>query len=223
MSARESILRKVRASLGQEATQGARAEAVADRLKRAPKGIIPVRGQLPQEERIALFCTTLTKLSATHERLKGYDGIPSAVATYLRAHNLPAGIRMGDDRRLSGAGWSKHRYLDVKVGPSDGKDEVGLSHARSAVAETGTLVLGSGSNNPTTLNFLPEHHIVVVDASDIDGDLEASIAKLRKRYGKGEMPRTVNLITGPSRSGDIEQKILLGAHGPRALHVIVVG
>ena len=42
-------------------------------------------------------------------------------------------------------------------------------------------------------------------------------------YGKGQMPRTVNWITGPSRSADIEQTLLLGAHGPQRLHVIVVG
>ena len=108
-------------------------------------------------------------------------------------------------------------------GASDGNDEVGFSHATAAIAETGTLVMVSGSDNPTTINFLPEHHIVVVDAADIAGDLEAVLAKIRTRYGKGKMPRTVNLISGPSRSGDVEQKIILGAHGPRALHIIVVG
>ena len=81
----------------------------------------------------------------------------------------------------------------------------------------------SGADNPTTINFLPEHHIVVIDATSIQGDLETAIAGIRARFGKGEMPRTVNLISGPSRSGDIEQKLILGAHGPRALHLIVVG
>ncbi len=111
----------------------------------------------------------------------------------------------------------------MKTGASDGTDETGLSHAFGAIAETGTLMLTSGTDNPTTLNFLPENHIVIVDAAEIKGDLEALMSELRKTYGKGEMPRTVNLVTGPSRSGDIEQKIILGAHGPRALHVIVVG
>ena len=90
-------------------------------------------------------------------------------------------------------------------------------------AETGTIVMLSGHENPTTINFLPEHHIVVVDAGAIQGDLETVLADIRTHYGKGNMPRTVNLISGPSRSGDIEQKLVLGAHGPRALHLIVVG
>jgi len=98
-----------------------------------------------------------------------------------------------------------------------------VSHASAAVAETGTLVLTSGPDNPTTLNFLPDVHIVVVDAADIASDFETVMARLRERYGTGTMPRTVNMITGPSRSADIEQTLLLGAHGPRKLHVIVVG
>ena len=57
---------------------------------------------------------------------------------------------------------------------------------------------------------------------DIIGDYESLWARVRDHYGKGQMPRTVNWITGPSRSGDIEQTILLGAHGPRSVHIVVV-
>ena len=130
---------------------------------------------------------------------------------------------MGTDPGLARMPWDEQRTLQVLAGASDGDDAVGISHATAGIAESGTLVLTSGSDNPTTINFLPEHHIVVLDAADIAGDLEAVLAKIRARYGKGEMPRTVNLISGPSRSGDVEQKIILGAHGPRALHIIVVG
>jgi L-lactate dehydrogenase complex protein LldG len=63
---------------------------------------------------------------------------------------------------------------------------------------------------------------VVVKAADVTGDMESVWTMLRANSGKGEMPRAVNLVTGPSRSGDIEQTILLGAHGPRALHIIIV-
>jgi L-lactate dehydrogenase complex protein LldG len=113
--------------------------------------------------------------------------------------------------------------MEVLRGPSDGHDLAAVSHAFTAVAETGTLVLTSGPDNPTTLNFLPDVHIVVVDAADVAADFETVMERLRERYGTGIMPRTVNMITGPSRSADIEQTLLLGAHGPRKLHVIVVG
>jgi L-lactate dehydrogenase complex protein LldG len=200
-----------------------RRKAVAERMRKAAPGIVPARGQLPWPERVMLFCAMAETLFASVKRVRNRDSVPNAVAAYLREKNLPASIRMGDDARLLAMPWDKLRALEVKHGPSDGDDETGVSHAFAGIAETGTVAMVSGADNPTTINFLPEHHIVVVDATEIDGDLEAVLARVRERYGKGRMPRTVNFISGPSRSGDIEQKLILGAHGPRALHLIVVG
>src|SRR5262249_43969875 len=104
-----------------------------------------------------------------------------------------------------------------------GKQLAAVSHAFGGVAETGTLILTSGADNPTTLNFLPDNHIVVVDVNDVAGDFETIVAPLRRHFGAGQLRRVVNLITGPSRSADIEQTLILGAHGPRRLHVILVG
>jgi L-lactate dehydrogenase complex protein LldG len=222
MSAREAILGKIRRSLGVTGEELRRNATVDDRLTRAPKGMIPARGQLPLEERIALFTATAEKVQTTVERVADEAAIPMTVASYLRAHNLPAALRMGDDPLLTGLAWSR-TPIEVKRGASDGTDVVGLSHAFAAVAESGTLVLASGKDNPTTVNFLPETHIVVLKADDVAGDYEAVWEKLRARYGRGLLPRTINWITGPSRSGDIEQTILIGAHGPRRLHVVIVG
>ena len=80
----------------------------------------------------------------------------------------------------------------------------------------------SGPEHPVTLNLLPDTHIVVLREGDIVGGYEDVWARLRARYGKDRMPRTVNTITGPSRTGDIEQTIELGAHGPRRMHIVVV-
>ena len=92
-----------------------------------------------------------------------------------------------------------------------------------AFAETGTLMLTSDAARPSTLNFLPENHIVVLRVEQITGAYEEGWRFLRAAGGNGTvMPRTVNLITGPSRTGDIEQRIQLGAHGPRRLHIIIV-
>lgn len=222
MSARDNVLKKVRASLGAAPGDSTRARIVAERLAEAPAGVVPERGHLPQKERVALFCRMAEKVSATTERVKKPADVPKAVSAYLRSKNLPASVRMGADKRLAAMPWSAAKSLEVKTGRADPEDEVGVSHALAGVAETGTVTLYSGTDNPTTVNFLPEHHIVVVDAKDIAGDLETVLSWLRKSFGKGKMPRTVNLITGPSRSGDIEQKLLLGAHGPRALHLIIV-
>ena len=113
--------------------------------------------------------------------------------------------------------------LELRHGPSDGHDLNAASVAFAAIAETGTLALASGADNPTTLNFLPDNHVVVVFAADVVGDMESVFSRLRGTYGAGQAPRTLNFITGPSRSADIEQTLLFGAHGPRRLHIVLVG
>lgn len=219
---RTTILASIRRSLGVTGDERIRTAMVEDRIERAPKGIIPERAQLDAAGKLALMLEKLEAAQASVSRLANYDEVPSAIAEYLRNNNLPAAIRTGEDARLDGLPWLE-TALEVTKGPSAGQDLTSVSHADLGIAETGTLALTSGADNPTTLNFLPDYHIVVLSAADVTGDLESLWPKLRKTYGKGAMPRTVNLITGPSRSGDIEQTILLGAHGPRSLHVLVVG
>ena len=222
-STRDAVMGRLRRAVGANpANDAERRAAVAARLSGAPKGVIPARGQLPPAERLELFIRMATKADATVTRLDAASGIPEEVAAYLRERNLPAAIRMGRDPRLAGLDFSG-TALGVTTGPSEGDDLSSLSHAVGAIAETGTLVLTSGPDNPTSLNFLPEYHIVVLDAADVAGDMEAVLGRLRETHGKGTMPRSVNFITGPSRSADIEQTLLLGAHGPRSLHIVVVG
>jgi L-lactate dehydrogenase complex protein LldG len=223
MTARELILATIRRSLGVTGTEAPRRLEVATRLAGHPRGIVPQRGQLPSAARLDLFARMLEAAAGTMERVADPTDIPERIAAFLRAHNLPLAIRHGDDPLLSAAPWAHAGTLEVRRGASDGSDLAAVSRAFGAVAETGTLVLISGAENPTTLNFLPDVHIVVVSAGDITSDFETVMARLRGRFGIGAMPRTVNMVTGPSRSADIEQTLILGAHGPRKLHVIVVG
>jgi L-lactate dehydrogenase complex protein LldG len=222
MTSRDTVLGSIRRSLGVKGGEAARRAAVGARLDGTPAGVIPARGKVDAEGRVALFTKYAEKTAATVARVSDADAVPLAVADFLRAHNLPSAVRMGDDGLVAGLPWEKTQ-IEVSRGPADPGDAVSVSHAVAGVAESGTLILTSGAANPTTLNFLPETHIVVLKAADIDGDYESVWVRLRAVYGKGVMPRTVNMITGPSRSGDIEQTILLGAHGPRRLHIILVG
>jgi L-lactate dehydrogenase complex protein LldG len=223
VSSRDTVLATIRRSLGVRGDEPARRAVVAERVATHPRGPIPARGQLPDEERIALFRKMMAAADGTTTRVTNTADVPREIAALLRMHNLPMAIRRGDDPRLATLPWEKERTLTVATGPSDGSDLVGVSHAFGAVAESGTLLLTSGPDNPTTLNLLPDTHVVIVAAADIAGDYETLWARLRTQYGDGVLPRTVNLITGPSRSADIGQTLILGAHGPRRLHVIVVG
>ena len=84
-------------------------------------------------------------------------------------------------------------------------------------------MLLAGPEGPTTLNFLPENHVVVLKKSELVGAYEDAWDRLRDAVGPdGLLSRVVNMITGPSRTGDIEQTIELGAHGPLRLHILLV-
>ena len=136
--------------------------------------------------------------AGTVEEIPRAADVPGAITAFLRSHNLPMRVRRGEDPRLTAMPWGKERTLEVSVGASNGHDLVAVSHALGGVAKLGTLMLTSGADNPTTLIFLPDTHLVVVDAKDVAGDYETLWQRLRERYGEGVLPRTVNLITGPS-------------------------
>ncbi|MGH6819183.1 MAG: LutC/YkgG family protein [Methylovirgula sp.] len=218
MSARAEILADIRLALGVTGTEAPRRRIVADRLEHAPQSVIPARGQLDGADRTALFRAEAQRTLASVAEVGVAADAPAQVAAYLRSRDLPARFNMGADPLLAALPW---RDFEIRQESADAT--VGLSHAFGAVAESGTLVLVSGTANPTRLNFLSETHIVVVAAADIVGTYEEIWQKLRAVYGKGGMPRSVNFITGPSRSADIGQTMQLGAHGPRDLHIVVVG
>ena len=220
---RRAVFAGIRRSLGVRGNENVRKVIVDGRLQNRPTGTIPKRGQLVHFKRIDLFVDMAQAASATVTRVKTKKDILPAVSDYLRAHNLPSQLVHGSDPYLKGLDWKEVKNLDAREGAATGEDLVSLGKAFGAVAESGTLVMLSGADNPVTLNFLPDTSIVVVEGKDIAGDYETVWANLRLAMGDGPMPRTVNWITGPSRTADIEQTLLLGAHGPRSLHVIVVG
>jgi L-lactate dehydrogenase complex protein LldG len=221
MSARDDILATVRRSLGASVSDTARRASVDARIAAAAPGLRPARGQGDAQTRAQTFIEEAQRVNATVERVAAADDVPEAAARYLRERNLAATLRMGEDARLASMPWAATQ-IEISAGASAGDDPNAISFAEAGVAETGTLVFVSGAHNPTTLNFLADNHIAVVRASAIEADYEAVWALLRARFGKGLLPRTVNFVTGPSRSADIEQKMLLGAHGPRSLHVILL-
>ena len=164
------------------------------------------------------FVARLKAAAVTVAEAAHMPDVPKLAADYLRANNLPARLRMGADPDLASLPWLSIAALEITTGRAEAGDEVSIAKAFAGVAESGTLVLTSGVNNPTTLNFLPETQIVVVRAGDVVGGYEDAWDRLR---AAGALPRTVNWISGPSRTADIEQTIVMGAHGPRRLHVIL--
>ncbi|MDH3232413.1 MAG: lactate utilization protein [Alphaproteobacteria bacterium] len=229
-TSRERVLGDVRKALGKRAQRDEAAEAaLVARLEAHAPGTIPDRAQKSKPEQIDLFIQMARDAAATVEEIKTLGAVPDAVAEFLAAHNLPSAIVAAPDPALEAVAWDSRETLEVRAGAAEPSDLTSVTTALAGVAETGTLVLASGPDTPTTLNFMPDNHIVVLHASQIVGDYETVWATLRERAAAGKtdgakkmMPRAVNWITGPSRSADIEQTLLMGAHGPRRLHILVV-
>jgi L-lactate dehydrogenase complex protein LldG len=220
-ASRAMILNGIRRALHRGELSGAGREAVEGRLAQPQRGPAVARGELPQDQRVALFCQWAELNNATVARV-GANDVPAEVAAYLARNNLPAEAAMAPSPLLEGFDWASQKMLSLRRGRGEGSDHVSLTGAFAGIAETGTLVMASGPDHPVTLNLLPDTHIVVLREADIVGGYEEVWTRLRSRYGKDRMPRTVNTITGPSRTGDIEQTIELGAHGPRRMHIVVV-
>lgn len=220
-SARGQILNGIRRSLKRGELSGAAREAVAARLARPPLGPSVARANLPQPERVAVFCHWAEFNNATVARVSSAE-VPGEVMAYLARNNLPARAAIAPSPDLDRLDWASQKMLELRRGKAVGSDSVAITPAFAGIAETGTVVMASGPEHPVTLNLLPDTHIVVLKESDIVGGYEEVWQRLRTRYGKDVMPRTVNTITGPSRTGDIEQTIELGAHGPRRMHILVV-
>jgi L-lactate dehydrogenase complex protein LldG len=218
--ARDEILARIRGSFKRGRLDFAHERELRERIAAHKRNLVPARAAaLDCQSRIDLFVTMAMEVQATTVRVGSVAAVPDAVAHYLAAENLPAELVLAPDPSLDEIPWSARPLLGTRRGWAEPGDSVSLTPCFAAIAETGTLMVISGAQNPTTLNFLPDTHIVVVRSDQVVAAYEDGWERLRN---DGGMPRAINFITGPSRTGDIEQRIELGAHGPRRLHIIVV-
>ena len=212
-AARERILASIRGALA-----GAPRGGGAGLEERSPAPV-PARSRLDHAGQIALFIEEAGRVDTTVARVPGRGDVAGAVAAYLANHNLEPTVKAAPAASLKDIPWTERTTLGIEFGAAAETDRVGVSEAFAGIAETGTLMLVSGAGGPTGLAFLPETHVVVLAAGRIVGSYEDAWARLG---AAGAMPRAVNWVTGPSRTADIELTLLLGAHGPRRLHVVVV-
>ena len=212
-AARERILGAVRHALGRA---GPLHESVRERLERRLAAPTPNLKPALAEDPVSLF---VRKANAVHARVSTVPtlaGVSEVVVRHIDDNGLDDAIVVAPE--LDGVRWSNRLVVEARA--ACGSDRIGVTGAFAGIAETGSVMLLSGPESPTTLNFLPEDHIVVLRESRIVPHPEDAWALLREE--RSSMPRTVNLICGPSKTGDVELVILEGAHGPRRFHVVVV-
>lgn len=219
MEARAQILASVRRALGRS---GAASDAamLEQRLVAHGRGPRPARSTGDADILVERFIAMAAEASATITHVASESAVPAVLADWLAGENLPA--RVVASPALRHLPWDERPMLELRFGPPQDQDLVSLTPTLAGIAETGTLMLISGSDTPSTLAFLPAVHVALLKRSDIVGAYEDGWETLRARRGDGSLPRTVNFITGPSRTADIEQRLLLGAHGPRRLHILLI-
>ncbi|MEP6657496.1 MAG: lactate utilization protein C [Betaproteobacteria bacterium] len=221
-AAREAVLGRVRRALDKD---GDRSAAWADAQRYIAQHAM---GPRPKQEHdlVTHFLLRASDMESTVERLTSRTEIPSAVARYLDALELPPELAAQKSRsgvcwpELADLSW-KDSGLAIEARPTVGDDRLGITGCFCGIAETGTLVMLAGADTPTATTLLPDTHVAVLRADRIVAGMEEAFALIRSE--RGQLPRAVNMISGPSRTGDIEQTIVLGAHGPYRTHILVVG
>lgn len=212
--ARRAILGRIRSSLRRGPPGDAGGRGQAARAPRFEGGVRPaVEGDL-----IARFEQKLRAASGMVSRVERLEEVPDLVVAHLQRFGLPPAIVAATGPDCEALHWPN--TLSVSRRPAEDGDRASVTVAYAGVAETGTVVMLSGRENPTTLNFLPDDHLVILREGRVVAHLEEVWARIGAEFDA--LPRTVNLITGPSKTADVEQIIQEGAHGPRRLHVVLV-
>ena len=219
-AARDAVLARTRRALGKTDRTQARADAQAyvEAHGHGPRPTMP-------SDLVARFIQRASDMQSTVERLNDRSELPAAVARYLSALDSRPDAAVPASR--AGVCWPEFADLDwraaglaIDARPTTGQDRLGITGTFCAIAETGTLVVLPGADSPTATALLPDTHVAVVRAERVVSGMEEAFALVRRE--RGPLPRAVNLISGPSRTGDIEQTIVLGAHGPYQVHIVVL-
>jgi L-lactate dehydrogenase complex protein LldG len=223
---RDAILGSIRRGLKRGPLPADQQGMLQGRLATHPRHLIPARSRVARPEQVALFIRNVEREFGTVERVPDFAAIPAALADYLIAQNLAADFVLAPHPELLDIPWADRPLLHFEARRAEEFDQVSVQHGWAGIAETGTLMLPSGPQRPTTLNLLAETAVVVLRASAIVGAYEEAWDRLRAESRDeltgGFMPRNIMFVTGPSRSADIEQTLELGAHGPRRLHILLV-
>ncbi len=202
MSAREEILSAIR-------------KRKRPPLPRPPAYRVPD----PPDDLASTFAKRAGLVNAQVKELNSIDEVPAAVAELLRARNMEAAIHLPPDPAAEGLNWVSAPSLERRSTPP-GPDSAAVNFAPFAIAETGTLAYPSSVERPASWHFRPGFEIAILRSRDILPKFEDVLARVK---ASGErLPHTINLVTGPSRTGDIEQTLELGAHGPKALAILII-
>ncbi len=216
MSARDNILRRIRSRQGREGSEPTAAELDRVRARIALRAPGPQPSIARPADSAGRFRAECDRLGTTWSQVEGLAEVPAAVARYLEANGLSRRITAW--RELASLDWNAAR-IEIDDRAAQESDATGLTGGFCAIAETGTVLILGSPATPKATALLPETHICVVRLSRLVDTMEQAFALLRSELG--ELPRATWFVSGPSRTADIEQTLVIGAHGPYRVHVIL--
>lgn len=213
-SARTDIIARVR-----RATAGNGAEQIASQLSSlgpAPKPDIP-GAQFGE-----LFLANVLRNQGSAICVLNKSDAAKTVAQYLYQNHRTRKLVAGNDPKLAAMPWRDGGVLP-RFGAAEDGDLASVSYARAGVVETGSILTWTGKWNPATNNLLVENHIVLVDLDDLVATMEDAWTKIDRSQEGPRRHRGINFVSGPSSTADIDFELVMGAHGPRRWHVVLIG
>jgi L-lactate dehydrogenase complex protein LldG len=228
MSSKDQILGRIREALRVSAPVPGRHHV----LSKQPARLEPpdkMRQWLPAvgntfEERLTLFRKNAAELKADFLLLNDRDELSSVLNKLRDAENWKrVGAHAGE---LADAACPALALPTCRTDMGHSITEleqcdVGLTECDALVAQTGSVLVTTRSAGGRALSVLPPHHVVLARREQLVGDLSDAIALLKAKYS-ANYPSFISFITGPSRTGDIERVLVLGAHGPKKLTILCV-
>lgn len=214
--ARSDILDRIKAAVGAGREPGdaaERARTLEGRVTASRE--IGVRATMPEDLVTRFRARAEANLITVHALASPAD-IPAAVAKILAQSNMAPDISVAPS--LRDLAWPA--TMAVQSAKARITEKLTVSRAAAGIAETGTAVMCSGNDAPSSLTFAPEVNVVVVDEADIVAYLEDGLARVKTRYAT--WPRTVNYVSGPSRTADVAGIVVRPAHGPKSVHLLLI-
>ena len=211
--ARHNIFQRIRKA-NQHVPQVGSSEIIKERIQQHPCGPQPQW----REDLLTRFTRKVAQASASYAPVKSEQDITDAVASYITEQSLDEKLVTTSTPLLNGLVWPVSMKVESRAAIAS--DTLVLVEAFAGIAETGSVVMYSSKDTPVSLNFLPDHFLCVVHKNRIVNTLEDVWERVRR--SGASLPRAINIITGPSRTADVEQIIQMGAHGPRRVHLLLL-
>ena len=206
-SAKEEILGKIRKAL-----------AVGNEAPVAPDLTSPIYAPLPDEDLVVAFAQIFKAKGGELFHASSEEDLSEGMNSFLQAYGYKE-VHVWDP--IAAEFLTDQNCKLITNDKNFEQVEVGFTICEMMVARTGSILVSSAKASGRRLTIYPPHHVVIAAASQIVADIDDAFKALKRLYPE-HLPSMVSMITGPSRTADIEKTLVLGAHGPKRLTLFLL-